>query len=182
MSYVNRSRTDLISRRIPHDNSRHNLPQLRTILYSRVTILPSALLEALHRRCITTRTSVVINHHVIAVSAPKATYKKRENQSDSFANMRTPSAALLAMLATSHAFIAPSLTPNKLSMSPLQQNGVTRSSLFMSTTEKSTIGTPGTANLPWSELGFEFRPTKSHLRMVYKDGKWGEEELVEVRN
>jgi hypothetical protein len=50
----------------------------------------------------------------------------------------------------------------------------------MSTTERSEIGTPGTANLPWSELGFEFRPTKSHLRMVYKDGKWGEEELVEV--
>ena len=34
--------------------------------------------------------------------------------------------------------------------------------------------------LPWSELGFEFRPTKSHLRMVYKDGKWGEAEMVEV--
>jgi branched-chain amino acid aminotransferase len=50
----------------------------------------------------------------------------------------------------------------------------------MSTTEKSAVGTPGTADLPWSELGFEFRPTKSHLRMVYKDGKWGEEELVEV--
>ena len=94
--------------------------------------------------------------------------------------MRTLSAALLAMLATSHAFIAPSPSQNKLSISPLQQNGVKQSSLFMSTTEKSAIGTPGTANLPWSELGFEFRPTKSHLRMVYKDGKWGEEELVEV--
>lgn len=44
----------------------------------------------------------------------------------------------------------------------------------------SAVGAPGTANLPWSELGFEFRPTKSHLRMIYKDGKWGEEELVEV--
>eukprot|EP00956_Cyclotella_meneghiniana_P016768 scaffold26751_cov67-Cyclotella_meneghiniana.AAC.5 len=54
-----------------------------------------------------------------------------------------------------------------------------------STTDKSqevngsAVGAPGTANLPWSELGFEFRPTKSHLRMIYKDGKWGEEELVE---
>jgi len=28
-------------------------------------------------------------------------------------------------------------------------------------------------------LGFEIRPTKSHLRMVYKDGKWEEAELVE---
>jgi len=49
----------------------------------------------------------------------------------------------------------------------------------MSTTETSAVGIPGTADLPWSELGFEFRPTKSHLRMVYRDGKWGEEELVE---
>jgi len=50
----------------------------------------------------------------------------------------------------------------------------------MSTTDVSTdIGAPGTADLPWSELGFEFRPTKSHLRMIYKDGKWGEAELVE---
>ena len=48
-------------------------------------------------------------------------------------------------------------------------------------TSTSEIGTPGTADLPWSELGFEFRPTKSHLRMVYRDGKWGEAELVEVR-
>ena len=43
------------------------------------------------------------------------------------------------------------------------------------------VGAPGTADLPWSELGFEYRPTKSHLRMVYKDGKWGEAELIEVR-
>lgn len=49
----------------------------------------------------------------------------------------------------------------------------------MSATEVTEIGKPGTANLPWSELGFEFRPTKSHLKMVYKDGKWGEAELVE---
>ena len=48
-------------------------------------------------------------------------------------------------------------------------------------TSTSEIGSPGTADLPWSELGFEFRPTKSHLRMVYRDGKWGEAELVEVR-
>lgn len=41
------------------------------------------------------------------------------------------------------------------------------------------IGAPGMADLPWNELGFEFRATKSHLKMIYKDGKWGEAELVE---
>ena len=61
-------------------------------------------------------------------------------------------------------------------------NGVSSSSSQLSVaTSTSEIGTPGTADLPWSELGFEFRPTKSHLRMVYRDGKWGEAELVEVR-
>ncbi|KAL7514873.1 hypothetical protein ACHAXN_012160 [Cyclotella atomus] len=91
--------------------------------------------------------------------------------------MRTLPSALLAMLATSTAFMTPSPLRSKLSVSS-QQHGVKQSSLFMSTTENA-IGAPGTANLPWSELGFEFRPTKSHLRMIYKDGKWGEEELVE---
>lgn len=40
-------------------------------------------------------------------------------------------------------------------------------------------GRPGTATLdvPWEELGFEFRPTKSHLSMTYKDGMWGPMEL-----
>mmetsp|Transcript_31177 Transcript_31177/g.71346 ORF Transcript_31177/g.71346 Transcript_31177/m.71346 type:complete len:350 (+) Transcript_31177:86-1135(+) len=41
------------------------------------------------------------------------------------------------------------------------------------------MGAPGTADLPWEDLGFELRTTKSHLRMFYKDGKWGEAELVE---
>lgn len=54
------------------------------------------------------------------------------------------------------------------------------SSLFVSA-EASTdvVGAPGTADLDWTELGFEFRPTKSHLKMVYKDGAWGEAEMVE---
>ncbi|EJK57489.1 hypothetical protein THAOC_22459, partial [Thalassiosira oceanica] len=42
-----------------------------------------------------------------------------------------------------------------------------------------SMGAPGTADLPWEDLGFELRTTKSHLRMFYKDGKWGEAELVE---
>ena len=47
----------------------------------------------------------------------------------------------------------------------------------------TSLGKPGTAELdtPWEELGFEFRPTKSNLRITYKDGKWGEFELCEVR-
>ena len=53
--------------------------------------------------------------------------------------------------------------------------------LSVSAASSTDIGAPGTADLPWSELGFEYRPTKSHLRMVHKDGKWGEAELVEVR-
>ena len=34
---------------------------------------------------------------------------------------------------------------------------------------------PGTAKLDvdWKDLGFEFRPTKSHLKLEYKDGAWG---------
>jgi hypothetical protein len=41
---------------------------------------------------------------------------------------------------------------------------------------------PGTAKLdtPWEELGFEFRETNSHVKITYKDGEWGEAELVKV--
>lgn len=51
----------------------------------------------------------------------------------------------------------------------------TTTALFSATTEQ-----PGTAELdkPWTELGFEFRPTNSHLRMTFKDGEWGAPELV----
>ena len=95
--------------------------------------------------------------------------------------MRTLSTALIAMLTTSHAFIAPSPLQSRVStFSYLQVNDFKRSSNTLMSTTESAVGTPGTANLPWSELGFEFRPTKSHLKMVYRDGKWGEEELVEV--
>lgn len=43
------------------------------------------------------------------------------------------------------------------------------------------LGKPGTAEMdvPWGELGFSFRPVKSHLRLTYKDGEWGTPELVE---
>ena len=41
---------------------------------------------------------------------------------------------------------------------------------------------PGTAKMdkPWNELGFEFRPTNSHIKLTHKDGKWGKGELVKV--
>lgn len=31
---------------------------------------------------------------------------------------------------------------------------------------------PGSANLDWGGLGFDYYPTKGHVRHVYKDGKW----------
>mmetsp|Transcript_7501 Transcript_7501/g.10658 ORF Transcript_7501/g.10658 Transcript_7501/m.10658 type:complete len:423 (+) Transcript_7501:214-1482(+) len=48
------------------------------------------------------------------------------------------------------------------------------------TSERRPLGKPGTAKLDckWEELGFEFRPTNSHVRVTFKDGEWGEPELV----
>ena len=50
------------------------------------------------------------------------------------------------------------------------------------TASRSALGKPGTAQLdvPWEELGFEFRPTKSHVRIVFKNGEWGPMELEKV--
>jgi branched-chain amino acid aminotransferase len=59
-------------------------------------------------------------------------------------------------------------------MSAVEENA---SSTAASTIEDGMM--PGTADVPWSELGFEFRPTKSHLKMVFKDGAWGPMELCE---
>lgn len=95
--------------------------------------------------------------------------------------------ALLPLLAAAHksclAFTVPS-SPTTLLVSPstrqLNHNNQRRiSSTSLSVAAITEVGVPGTADLPWSELGFEFRATKSHLRMVYRDGKWGESELVE---
>jgi branched-chain amino acid aminotransferase len=71
-----------------------------------------------------------------------------------------------------------------------QQRQQRWSRLYASVEEKSAsratkpLGKPGTAKMdvPWEDLGFEFRPTNSHVRMTYKDGEWGEMELVKVRN
>lgn len=50
----------------------------------------------------------------------------------------------------------------------------------MSAAETTALGKPGTAkvDVPWEDLGFEFRPTKSHARMTFKNGEWGPTELV----
>ena len=42
---------------------------------------------------------------------------------------------------------------------------------------------PGTADMgmPWEDLGFEFRPTNSHVKLTWKDGEgWSEPELIKV--
>ncbi|GKY93925.1 hypothetical protein MPSEU_000359400 [Mayamaea pseudoterrestris] len=46
---------------------------------------------------------------------------------------------------------------------------------------KSSARLPGTAHLDvaWEDLGFEFRPTRSHVKLVYQTGSgWSEPELV----
>lgn len=57
------------------------------------------------------------------------------------------------------------------------------SQLHASVEERAALGKPGTAKMDvaWEDLGFEFRPTNSNVRMTYKDGEWGEMELVKVR-
>jgi branched-chain amino acid aminotransferase len=80
---------------------------------------------------------------------------------------------LNSIIATTSAF---SLT------SPLSHTN-TLNAVASSTTKlySQAVRSPGTAKLdkPWEKLGFEFRPTKSNLRITYKDGKWGEMELHE---
>jgi hypothetical protein len=53
----------------------------------------------------------------------------------------------------------------------------------MSTTDTKTKKMPGTADMgmPWEDLGFEFRPTNSHVKLTWKDGEgWSEPELIKV--
>lgn len=72
---------------------------------------------------------------------------------------------------------------------PTSRRGATNSRLQTNTGRISPLAsqaapakTPGSAQLdtPWQELGFEFRPTNSHVRITYKDGEWGVPELVKV--
>eukprot|EP00978_Attheya_sp_CCMP212_P049132 scaffold620955_cov55-Attheya_sp.AAC.1 len=63
-------------------------------------------------------------------------------------------------------------------VSPLSVSTSRKSTMLQVATEEE-LGLPGTADMDWSNLGFEFRPTKSHLQMVWKDGEWGPAELIE---
>ena len=70
----------------------------------------------------------------------------------------------------------------------IRNNGVTVTTSTSTTTlqmstQNAVKKIPGTAKLdtPWEELGFEFRPTNSHVKLTYKDGEgWSKPELVVV--
>lgn len=53
-------------------------------------------------------------------------------------------------------------------------------SLYTSTASSTDQKLPGTADLDvaWEDLGFEFRPTNSFVKMMCKDGEWQTPELV----
>ena len=97
------------------------------------------------------------------------------------------SAAAIVALSGSpaaYAFVpsATSAPPAATATSRAAQQTSGNKPLFMSTTEVSAVPKPGTAEIDvaWSDLGFEFRPTKSHLKMTWTEEKgWGAAELVE---
>jgi len=88
--------------------------------------------------------------------------------------MKLSATLLLSALASASAFFAAPVTFGTASTS-------TRDSSLSVAAETRPLGIPGTAELdkPWKELGFEFRPTKSNLRVTYKNGEWGEPEMCE---
>lgn len=99
--------------------------------------------------------------------------------------------ALLATVASpyvltmSSAFVVPSPpTATTTTTTTRSTRSSSSGALYMSSTAKKTDKKqPGTAELDtkWEELGFEFRPTNSHVKVVYKDGAWTKPELVQVR-
>lgn len=106
--------------------------------------------------------------------------------------MKFPSAFLLALSLASHtgAFLSPSIVGRNIvnrhsdnshshSSTTSSWSSHTYTSSLSVSTEPLPLGIPGTAKLDkdWKDLGFEFRPTKSNLRITYKNGKWGEMEL-----
>jgi branched-chain amino acid aminotransferase len=85
------------------------------------------------------------------------------------------------LLATALAAVLPWAVPAfhvQPALTPLSQSSrrTATAPLAASTTTK----VPGTAKLDvaWEDLGFEFRPTHSHVKMMYTNGKWGAPELV----
>jgi branched-chain amino acid aminotransferase len=89
--------------------------------------------------------------------------------------MKLSATLLLSALASASAFLAAPVTFGTTSTSTRD------SSLSVAAETRPPLGIPGTAELdkPWKELGFEFRPTKSNLRVTYKNGEWGEPEMCE---
>eukprot|EP00904_Undaria_pinnatifida_P004327 jgi/Undpi1/13896/HiC_scaffold_9.g03547.m1 len=43
---------------------------------------------------------------------------------------------------------------------------------------KASAQAPGTADLDWANLGFEYRDVNSHVKFTCKDGRWDEGEMV----
>ena len=90
------------------------------------------------------------------------------------------SAAAIVALCGSPAAYA--FVPSSATSSAARAAQTNQQRLFMSTTEASAVAKPGTAEIDvaWSDLGFEFRPTKSHLKMTWTEEKgWGAAELVD---
>lgn len=98
-------------------------------------------------------------------------------------NIRWGSSSLVLLgflLASTEAFVNPATRRQHQTLisSQQQQQGLDKTTRLFSATERKA---PGTAKLDvaWEDLGFEFRPTNSHIRITYKDGEgWGEPELV----
>lgn len=90
---------------------------------------------------------------------------------------------LLALMVISSVLVV--MTAALVIPTPLKTAGSSRrqSHLLMSSSAASTKKQPGTAKLDteWENLGFEFRPTNSHVKLVYKDGEWSRPELATVR-
>jgi len=98
--------------------------------------------------------------------------------------MVVKAALTLALLASSAEAFNHALTRTRTA-SPRRLHALSRqrlapiASVTASAPAATSRGAPGTADLPWEDLGFEFRETRSHMKFTYKDGKWDGGELVE---
>ena len=84
-----------------------------------------------------------------------------------------------AFLAAAAAFL---VTPTNAFVTPTTTTTTRIATAALNMVPSTDLKQPGTAKMdkPWNELGFEFRPTNSHIQLTYKDGKWGKGELVKV--
>eukprot|EP00563_Minutocellus_polymorphus_P000078 CAMPEP_0181039730 /NCGR_PEP_ID=MMETSP1070-20121207/10648_1 /TAXON_ID=265543 /ORGANISM="Minutocellus polymorphus, Strain NH13" /LENGTH=414 /DNA_ID=CAMNT_0023117647 /DNA_START=28 /DNA_END=1272 /DNA_ORIENTATION=- len=96
-------------------------------------------------------------------------------------------AAIGALCGSRPAATTLAFVPSTSSSSSATYSAARPQPLFMSTTEdaaaaaSAVLPKPGTAEIdvPWSDLGFEFRATKSHLKMTWTESDgWGGAELV----